>query len=203
MKIGDYEVSPYATLGGGLLGAGLGLGAYALSTNRTRKKLATYAAIGAALGLGTGALTSLEPYEKDGKDGKGGKGGTSGKGSDDDVKLNPINMGVKATPTLLGGTTGYATSRLARELGAYRGALPKEEIRALTGGDKALKQVAKQLLREQRIHDKVRGNNWLASALGLGSGGWKKMLGRGAVDAGSTLAGAAAFNLANNAIDWI
>lgn len=203
MKIGDYEVSPYATLGGGLLGAGLGLGAYALSANKTKKKLATYAAIGAALGLGTGALTSLESYEKGGKDGKEGKDGKDSKGSANDVKLNPINMGFKTTPTLLGGATGYTTSRLARELSAYRGAIPKSDIRALTGGNKAVKDLAKQLLREQRVHDQVRGNNWLTSALGLGSGGWKKMLGRGAVDAGSTAAGAAAFNLANNAIDWI
>lgn len=59
MNFKDYEVNPLAVGAGGLAGAGLGVAAYLLGRKRGIGRLATYASIGAALGLGTGALATL------------------------------------------------------------------------------------------------------------------------------------------------
>lgn len=59
MSLKDYEVNPLAVGAGGLTGAGLGVAAYLLGRERGIGRLAAYASIGAALGLGTGALATL------------------------------------------------------------------------------------------------------------------------------------------------
>jgi hypothetical protein len=219
MKIGDYDVNPYAALGGGLLGAGLGLGAYALDSNKTKKKLATYAAIGASLGLGTGALASLTPHMTDTEK---AKAAAIAKASD--VDLNPINMGFRAMPSALGFAGGYGTSRIGRELAARK--IPASAIKAAVreaqnnapwvpkqqqAQNGIIDLVQKTIkpadviddVRRARLKDLVRGDKWWASALGLGKGSGWKMLGRGAADLGGGVAGAVGFNLANNFLDWI
>ena len=56
----EYKVNPYAVLGSGLAGLGLGGVSYLLSPRKTTAGLLTNLLLGAGLGAGTGALLTLD-----------------------------------------------------------------------------------------------------------------------------------------------
>lgn len=62
----DYEIkNPLAVVGSGAAGAGLGLLAYLMGDERSAARLAAYTTIGAALGVGTGAIATLAKKKSD------------------------------------------------------------------------------------------------------------------------------------------
>ena len=109
MRIKDYEVNPYAMIGGGLAGGALGLGAYLLDTAKSKSKLATYIAIGSALGVGTGALATLDKYKTE----KQEKVEQKLKDAED-IPMTVVNMGIDKDRAIKGGVGGYLASRLSR-----------------------------------------------------------------------------------------
>ncbi len=113
MSLKDYEVNPYAVGAGGLLGAGLGIGAYLLGNKRSKARLATYATIGAALGLGTGALTTLARKKTEKQLVEEHKQQLAKDVLDSELARTASN--VPALIDLGGGVAGVAGGRLARE----------------------------------------------------------------------------------------
>ena len=65
MPLKDYDINQAAAIGGGLLGAGLGLGAYALGSKRSAARLLAHMAIGGALGAGAGTLATITKKKSD------------------------------------------------------------------------------------------------------------------------------------------
>lgn len=65
MPLKDYDINQVAAIGGGLLGAGLGLGAYALGSKRSAARLLAHMAIGGALGAGAGTLATITKKKSD------------------------------------------------------------------------------------------------------------------------------------------
>ena len=130
----NYKVNPYVTIGGGLVGLGLGGLAYKLSPRKSKAKLLAHLVVGTGLGAGAGALASLhtERTQED-KERDLAKNMT-------DNQLEDIVGGFErpwriAKASGIWGALGSGGSRIAREIGSkvpyIRGKLIDEAIKDL------------------------------------------------------------------------
>lgn len=125
-----YEINPWVTTGGGLVGLGLGALAYRLGEKKSTGRLAAHLLIGAGLGAGAGALATLSsPETRKAENEAEEEAKVKSEFTDAEIARELRPWATKGWD-FAGGAAGAGASRIGREVAAATGKTIANRVRS-------------------------------------------------------------------------